>query len=72
MLITPSFAGSVAAIESVLRARGDAFERRELWAWAESMKPVMDDDPGPSRWASAFLEGRRPRPGTVLLIGVGD
>jgi hypothetical protein len=71
MLTTPSFAELVAAIESDLRTHGVAFESRELWAWAESMKPLVEADPSPSRWASSFAELRRRR-GRVIIIGVQD
>jgi hypothetical protein len=70
MLTRPSFVDLVAAIESDLRTRGVAFERREQWAWCRSMKPLVEDDPSPARWGREFAESRSMGNGRVVLIGV--
>jgi len=56
----------LAAVESDLRLRGFPFSRAALEAFVSSSWPLIEDDPDPARWASAFLEAhRQEQPETV-------
>jgi hypothetical protein len=55
MLTTSEF---TEAIETELRFVGIAFDRAELLAWTEAMRPHIAEDPDAGRWAREFIEAR--------------
>jgi len=46
-------------IEEDLRARYLPFDRGQLLAFVEAAFPLIEDDPDPVAWATAFLEAKR-------------
>jgi hypothetical protein len=45
----------VTALEMELQLRGEPFDRADVLTFAEDVWPLAEDDPGPGRWADAFL-----------------
>jgi hypothetical protein len=49
----------LAVLETELAARFAVCDGAELRAFLEAAWPLIEDDPDPARWATAFLEAKR-------------